>query len=538
MGAKWAAILILTFVLSFCSFGFQTLIAFAVYAITGGKLLPWLTVLACFLLGLGGGSLRAGKIGAEELRARLVPTELLIALIGGLSALMLFGLDALLKITPVGTGYHPAYDYIIVGFASLLAGAVGYFSGYELPIILSAFDAKILGQRSHWVIGSHYFGTLVASLVVQIVMIPRFDVIASTQLLGMVNCFVGVVTIVALNLNRRRLAYGLAGMLCCLLLLLALRGTRDFYGVYLKVNYFRPTLNTFNLDQIRNIKEIIRRSPVIERTRSLIQYLDIMNVPSRRYEGKIDTLLYLDTHLQFGSSDEKIYHELMTHLPIAAFGKIPKRVMIAGGGDGLLARELLRYPEIQRIDLVELDPMMLDFANFDSRFTSLNQKSLQDPRVNVINGDAFAYLRRRHHAGAEKYDVILIDFPFPHNPDLARLYSREFYRVVRHNLADGGHIVLDYPLELSKFEAGGRNDIIFNTLKAAGFTDFLPFVGYDSYVAARLEKGDLNEIQSPFISQLTKDNMKVRLDLLTSVQWNDAYINSIFRPLSFGKGFE
>lgn len=544
MRVRLAGILFLSFILSFCSFGFQTLISFAVYAITGGQLLPWLTVLACFLLGLGVGSLFASRVPAETLRSRLVATEILISLIGGLSVYLLFITDGALKTTALGSEfgtYHMLYEWMIICLGGAFAGAVGYLSGYELPIILSAFDQQLLSQRTHWVIGFHYFGTLVSSLAVQGMMLPRLDVIMSAQFLGVANCLIGLTTlIVFLSSTRRPLFHLVAALAGLTLVLFTIKTTDDLYATYLKIQYFRPEMSEISMQQIHNVRQILHLSPKVERTRSLHQYIDITHVASRRNPGTVDTLLYLDTHLQFGSADEKIYHELMTHLPVAAFAKQPKKVLIAGGGDGLLARELLRYDDIERVDLVELDGTMLEFAFFDTRFTSLNKNSLQDHRVRVLNDDAFTFLRRRYKTVSEdeKYDLILIDFPFPHNPDLARLYSREFYRVVRHNIKENGFVALDFPLELKSQVPGGRNDIIFNTLKAAGFSDFLPFAGYDSFVAARPSKSELKPFESELISPLAKQYLKVRLDLLTSIDWNDAYINSVFRPLSFGKGFE
>jgi spermidine synthase len=533
-------VLALAFLLAFCSFGFQTLIAFAVHAITGGQMLPWLTVLACFLLGLGIGSLRSSRLDGAHLRQRLVPTEIWIGLMGGLSVLLIFGFDAVLKLTPIGAGVGPLqqlHEILVVGSAIVFGSWVGYFSGYELPIILSAFDKKILGTKTHWVIGCHYFGTLVAAVMVQGFLITRFDVIGSALILGIINLTIALVLLWVLHEKIKNVRLYLIAILFSFIAISAAGHiTPPFYAEYLKIHYFRPTLGSLDRHQFVNVSYILKHSPKVERTRSLHQYIDVINLPSIRNPGTMDTLLYLDTHLQFGSSEEKVYHEVMTHIPISAFAMTPKRVLIAGGGDGLLVRELLRYPEIEHIDLVELDSEILEMADRDSRIAHMNQYSLRNSKVSVRNEDAFAFLRK--HNVSEKYDFILIDFPFPHNPDLARLYSREFYRAVKSRLKDNGFVALDFPLELQETKLGGRNDILFNTLKSAGFSDFLPFSGYDSFVAARPEKGIILEAKSPLLSELSLQFLKIRQDILSSVNWNESYVNSIFKPQSFGHGYD
>ena len=117
----------------------------------------------------------------------------------------------------------------------------------------------------------------------------------------------------------------------------------------------------------------------------------------------------------------------------------PPRVLVLGGGDGLALREVLRYPDVDEVTLVELDPAVLRLAREDRRLTGLNERSLADPRVTVVQGDAFSWVR----TAPDRFDVVIADFPDPEDPATAKLYSVEFYGVVSHRvLAPGGRLVV------------------------------------------------------------------------------------------------
>ena len=95
-------------------------------------------------------------------------------------------------------------------------------------------------------------------------------------------------------------------------------------------------------------------------------------------------------------------------------------------------REILRWPSVRSVTLVELDPLILDIARRHPRLLALNQGSLTDPRVTVLTGDAFAYTRRLD----ESFDVVIADFPDPDRISVvARLYSVGFYQSLRRLLA-------------------------------------------------------------------------------------------------------
>ncbi len=141
---------------------------------------------------------------------------------------------------------------------------------------------------------------------------------------------------------------------------------------------------------------------------------------------KDDLRLFLNSHLQFSSRDEYRYHEALVHPGLSA---IPgaRRVLVLGGGDGLAVREILKYPDVQSVTLVDLDSEMTRLFSTHEVFTELNRHSLTDRRVRVINADAFPWL----DTNTDPFDFIVVDFPDPTSYALGKLYTTTFYRLLR-----------------------------------------------------------------------------------------------------------
>jgi spermidine synthase len=169
----------------------------------------------------------------------------------------------------------------------------------------------------------------------------------------------------------------------------------------------------------------------ILRTRSEFQRIQLVR------QGGF-TVLYLDQHIQFHSFDEHRYHEGIATFPMlhTPEGSV-RSALIMGGGDGMAARELLRFPEVQRVVNVELDPEMTALARRPP-VSDLNEGSFLDPRVELVHDDARAWLARSN----ERFDLVIADFPDPTAPILATLYTTELYRRVKSLLRPGGLLVV------------------------------------------------------------------------------------------------
>lgn len=150
--------------------------------------------------------------------------------------------------------------------------------------------------------------------------------------------------------------------------------------------------------------------------------------------------MILDGKVQLAQSDEFIYHELLVHPACVIHGN-PKRALVLGGGDGCAARELLRYPEMEEVVVVDLDEKVVEL--FSGPYSELNHGSFNDPRVKVVCEDAFSFLERIDDC----YDVVVSDLTEPYDPielagDLSvHLYSRDAYSLIFRRLNAEGVFV-------------------------------------------------------------------------------------------------
>jgi len=152
---------------------------------------------------------------------------------------------------------------------------------------------------------------------------------------------------------------------------------------------------------------------------------------------KDDIRLFLNSHLQFSSRDEYRYHEALIHPGLSAVS-VPRHVLVLGGGDGLAVREILKYPQVETITLVDLDPEMTRLFSTHPMLTALNQKSFLSHKVHVINADAFPWI----DSNTDSFDFIVIDFPDPTNYSLGKLYTTAFYKAAARHLSVQGLMVV------------------------------------------------------------------------------------------------
>jgi len=145
--------------------------------------------------------------------------------------------------------------------------------------------------------------------------------------------------------------------------------------------------------------------------------------------------LFLDGAPQSAVADEFVYHESLVHPALLAHPN-PKRVLIAGGGEGATLREVLRHPSVERATMVDIDGELVDLVR---RFMQpMHAGALDDERAEVVIGDAHAHLRDRD----DRYDVIVIDLTDPSDDGpIAQLYTEDFYRLAASRLNDGGILV-------------------------------------------------------------------------------------------------
>jgi spermidine synthase len=171
--------------------------------------------------------------------------------------------------------------------------------------------------------------------------------------------------------------------------------------------------------------------------------------------------LFLNGNLQFSSKDEYRYHEALIHVGLASLNE-PKKVLVLGGGDGMAVREILKYPSVAEVILVDLDSEMTNLFKTNEALSKLNSDSFNSPKVNVVNEDAFLWLKNNK----EKFDFIVVDFPDPSNFSVGKLYTNSFYRLMKSALSESGVGVIQ---STSPYVAKKSFWCVDSTLNSVGF---------------------------------------------------------------------
>jgi len=175
-----------------------------------------------------------------------------------------------------------------------------------------------------------------------------------------------------------------------------------------------------------------RSQGLIEATRSAYQSIEVHDT---RQWGR---LFRLDGCFMTSERDEFHYHESLVH-PAAISHPEPRSALVIGGGDGGSTEELLKHPSLARVVMAELDPEVIRVAR--EHLESVHRGALDDRRLEVRFGDAWDTVHAIARAGSERFDLVILDLTDPDTPAF-RLYTRDFFSLVRSALAPGGAMVL------------------------------------------------------------------------------------------------
>jgi len=203
--------------------------------------------------------------------------------------------------------------------------------------------------------------------------------------------------------------------------------------------------------------------------------------------------LFINGNLQFNTLDEYRYHESLVH-PVMSLSRRRNDILVLGGGDGMAVREVLKYPQVQSITVVDLDPVITELFKDNEMLSHLNQQAFHDPRVTIVNQDAWKFLE----ASRNLYDVILVDLPDPNDLQLSKLYSKSFYKLTAKHLAADGLMVTQATSPLYTKEAFWCIEATLNqtpsplhlnaTLYTLPYHTYVPTFGEWGYVIASFKK--------------------------------------------------
>jgi len=386
----------------------------------GNTLVQWTLTISFMLFAMGIGS-RLSQHVRWPLLDTFIAVELLLSFLCALSAQAVYGLAA----------HVPDITLFIYG----LTLSIGLLIGLEIPLVTRINEVfEELKVNISGVMEKDYYGALVGGLLFAFVALPKLGMTYTPLLLGTINFAVaGVLFWRCRALLRWGRQLTLAGGLVMVLLVTLALSARSVH-LYGEQNKYR--------DQV--------------------VYLD--QSPYQRIvltQWQENFWFYLNGNIQFSSYDEERYHEPLVH-PLMQSIANRSSILILGGGDGLALREVLKYSEVRRVDLVDLDPAVTTLGVQHPLFTRLNKGALNDPRVSVINDDGYRFLRQTDRF----YDAILIDLPDPKTIHLTRLYTRQFYQLVKAHLSPGGGMVTQ---ATSPFFAPQAFISILKTVTAGGF---------------------------------------------------------------------
>ncbi|GAB3660404.1 polyamine aminopropyltransferase [Glycomyces tarimensis] len=428
-----AALFATAFVVAACGLVYElALITLGAYLV-GNTATQASIVLSVMVFAMG-----LGALGAKPLQRRpalsFAAIELALALLGGFSVLILYGAFA----------WTSMYNLPLVVIAFLIGALVGA----EIPLLMELLQRirkQAAGSAVADLNAADYLGGLIGGLAFPFLLLPMFGQIRGALLVGAVNAVAGVILIFVLfrgdlsKASRQLLALA-AGAIALLLV-----------GAFAYTDRFEVAA-----------RQALYAAPIVysEDTR----YQQIVMTESLSPFGETDLRLYLNGDLQFSSVDEYRYHEALVH-PVMNGPR--GEVLVLGGGDALAVREILQYPDVESVTLVDLDEAVTKLAREFDELVALNGDALSDPRVTVVHEDAFTWLREQRST----YDAIVVDMPDPDATATAKLYSVEFYALAGAHLNGTGRMVVQGG---SPYFAPKSYWTIAATLEAAGY-DTTPY---------------------------------------------------------------
>ena len=439
-------LIISVFIVASCGLAYELITAALASYLLGDSIFQYSLIIGLYLFAMGIGAHLTRYIADKDVLHRFIEIELLVGLIGGISALFLF--------TAFGIAAAPFRTLLYA-----LVAVIGTVVGMEIPLVMRVLNEQRLAFKDTVarVLTFDYMGALAVSLLFPLFLAPKLGMARSALLFGLLNAAVALLTARVFRLHLPRYRSLKWRSYAVLLLLLVAFVFANRWVFQAEQRYFGD--------------------PVVFESHSPYQRLVVT-------QWKDDTRLDINGNLQFSSRDEARYHEALV-IPAMQAAAQHKRVLILGGGDGLAAREVLKYPQVQQVTLVDLDPDMTRTFQTSAKLVALNQNALNHPKLRIINDDAAQWLQ---HTAAQ-FDVIIIDLPDPSNFALGKLYSVPMYRLVARHLAAGGKLVVQ---STSPYFAPHAYWSVVATLEAAGLKTapyhvYVPSFGEWGYVLAGAE---------------------------------------------------
>lgn len=478
------ALLASVFVVAACGLVYELAAGALASYVLGDSVLQFSTVIGAYLFAMGVGSWLS-RFFDRQLPAHFLRIELLVALVGGAMPAVLF----------IANAYLPG------AFRALLYGMVlmvGILVGLEIPLVMRILKRNIaLRDLVSQVLTFDYLGALAVSVAFPLVLVPQLGLVRTGLLFGLMNA---AVALWALWLFRHELRRLRAHAVACLATLGLLCGA--FAGAHV--------ITTLAEDKFY-------QDPIVFAATSPYQRIVVT-------QGHAGHRLFLNGNLQFAERDEYRYHEALVHPAMAAHGAA-RKVAVLGGGDGMAVREVLRYPGVESVTLVELDPNMTRLFSTHETLARLNGGSLSSPKLKIVNADAFGWLQQTQ----EMFDVIIVDFPDPTNFSIGKLYTSSFYAVLEQRLAASGYAVIQTTSPLVARQSFWTVVATLESvgLKTAPYHAHVPSFGEWGYVIAGRRPFRQPTALPPGLKFLTLEGLPLLFDFPRDMERVPAEVNRL-----------
>ncbi|MFC5049399.1 polyamine aminopropyltransferase [Rubritalea spongiae] len=445
------------FIMGGCGLAYEYTFSKIAADLIGNSVQQWAIVIAVMLFCMGMGAEIQKWISNKKLLNSLIYSQLLLATLGGFGPLLML----------LAFSYFP-YHFALVQYS--LISVIGILIGFEIPLISRLNEAYSDNIRTNLatVLKMDYIGALIGALL-WVFLLPKFFTLHETAyILAYISIFTALLCWFFFKAKSNYLPLIVSITTIAIITTGFLRS--DQWSIHAEQNLYRDRVVFTHTSPYQHI------------------------VLTESLTGNLRC--FINGHIQFSADDEHIYHEQLVH-PAFLLNKNAKRILILGGGDGMAAREVLKYPQVEEIVLVDLDPAMTELATNHPILSTLNNNSLKNQRLTQLpakgisasqetaltqpaqrrikhvdtsavkltirNIDASKYIR----TATGQFDIIILDFPDPSGPELAKLYSLHFYGELKNKLAADGIIIQQ---STSPYQAKEAFLCIGRTMAKAGFS--------------------------------------------------------------------
>ena len=508
---RWL-LLLTAAVSSGCGLAVELLLGTLASYLVGNQALAYGVAVGGFLAAMGLGAYLSRFVAVKgdraaqqtQLQTAFVLVELMMAPLSAIIPLALFALFVI---------DGPFWIALFLGTIML-----GSLAGMELPLITRLLEQdENLKDTLSGVLALDYAGALFGSLLLPIVLLPLLGIFPSAALIGAIPA--GMVVLLAHHFP----------------------GLRQWKRWGLLIGLALLVLAPLTIPLGDRLENNLYKAPVITRIQSPYQRVVLTR------QGA-DLRLFLDGDLQFSTLDEYRYHEALVHPALSANIALrtqkaqnstlaprpsplaPRHILLLGAGDGLALREVLKWQDVEKVVLIDLDKAVVNLAKHHPFLVEANHHAYADPRVQVIQADAFVTAPTLR----DRFDVIIADFPDPDRDVIAKLYAQGFYQRLLSRLAPDGVFVTQAS---SPFFAPKAFACVAETLKSVGLKVYpyvvdVPSFGLWGFVMASYSTIQPNTLELPIATRfLDRATMQNLFQLPKDIQLGNVEVNRLSQPI-------